>query len=349
MALRISYCPYRLLFTHPFGTAHGLRDGTDSVFIRVEEGGSCGYGEVTLPPYLTQTVQEAIQRIARIAARGEVHAGQLLSRLDALPELAGNASGCRAGLSTALIDLISKRTQWSVRKMLEVNERSAPLTLVTLGISALEEIPSKLRELPQSDALKVKVGDTEAASRINAIRALDNRQLFLDGNQGMRSIEEATAMISAVGIERSLGIEQPFDAVGDNLSRELGQLTGVTVFADESIQNMDDLRAKYASYGGVNLKLMKCGGLDRAKAMMDRARVLGLKVMLGSMSESSLGCTAMSQLAGEADLVDLDGPWLIKNDPFAGISMQEGRLVVPEGPGLGTTLIADLAFTPFGA
>ena len=107
--------------------------------------------------------------------------------------------------------------------------------------------------------------------------------------------------------------------------------------------------AKYAQFSGVNQKLMKCGGLDLAKAMADKARQLGMQVMLGSMSESSLGCSAMAQLAPEADIVDLDGPWLIKNDPFKGIEMVGGQLRLPDTPGMGADLVADLRFTPFGA
>ncbi|MBL7985370.1 MAG: dipeptide epimerase, partial [Flavobacteriales bacterium] len=122
------------------------------------------------------------------------------------------------------------------------------------------------------------------------------------------------------------------------------------VFGDESIRSKADLQAKRSLFGGVNIKLMKAGGLDRVAGLMHEARRNGQQVMLGSMSESSLGCTAMAHFAGAADVVDLDGPWLIKNDPFEGIRMTDsGGLRMPQDAGIGATLKADLDFIPVGA
>lgn len=159
-------------------------------------------------------------------------------------------------------------------------------------------------------------------------------------------MDNAMDWIQAVGLDRILGVEQPFSVEQDPWNRILAQQGKVTVFADESMQDLGSLQASSRYFGGVNLKLMKCGGLDRALAMADEAGRTGLKLMLGSMSESSLGCTAMAQLACMADVVDLDGPWLLANDPFTGITMAQGRLVLPSGPGFGTTLRAQLDFNP---
>jgi L-alanine-DL-glutamate epimerase-like enolase superfamily enzyme len=137
-------------------------------------------------------------------------------------------------------------------------------------------------------------------------------------------------------------MEQPFTEDDLDRHQELSTSGKVTVYADESIQDMAQLEARHAAFGGVNLKLMKCGGLDRAKAMAKCARELDLKVMLGSMSESSLGCTVMGHLAGMADIVDLDGPWLIANDPFRGIGMEQGRLRLPEGAGWAVDPVVEL-------
>lgn len=349
MSLHISYAPHRSLFKRPFGTAHGLRDGTDSLFIRLEEHGAVGYGEVTLPPYVSETIPDTIGRLKSLALRGPWTAESLQGALDALPELANGASAARAGLSMASLDLLAKQRSISVRELLGLPNAGRPVTLMTVGIGPAEDLPTVLGDLPASTGLKVKVGDAGATLRIEAIKQLDNRMLLIDGNQGLVSAEEAVSLIEAVGSERMICLEQPFSTDQDQLNLELHGVTGARIFADESVQGIEDLEAKHGLFSGVNIKLMKCGGIDKALAMADRAMDLGLGVMLGSMSESSLGCTAMAQIMGKAEIVDLDGPWLVKNDPFVGIRMEAGNLMLPDGPGLGVVLKAPLEFIQIGA
>ncbi|MEO8734812.1 MAG: enolase C-terminal domain-like protein, partial [Flavobacteriales bacterium] len=167
-------------------------------------------------------------------------------------------------------------------------------------------------------------------------------------NQGLTHVDDALELTAAVG-DRLLGLEQPFAVGMDDLQRSLQERIGTCVYGDESIQNEADILLQQGNFKGLNIKLMKCGGLDRAKKMAERGKALGMQVMLGSMSESSLGCTALAQLAGQAQVLDLDGPWLIKNDPFTGITMQKERLRVPNGPGIGARLQVDLAFHSAGA
>jgi L-Ala-D/L-Glu epimerase len=348
MALELSVARFRLLFKQPFGTSHGVRDGTDAIFIRAREGDQVGYGEVTLPPYLKERPESVVERLSSIASTPGVSADQLLQQLDQLPELKQGANGCRAGLHMALIDLIGRKLQAPVQELLGVVQLTHPITLVTIGISTIEELAAKLNDLPVSGALKIKVNDTAGAALIDRIKELDSRKLFLDGNQGIEHLEQAMILAKAAG-DRLLGFEEPFAPELRHLNQELGERSGVTVYADESVQEPKDVAPAHGVYGGVNIKLMKCGGLDRAMASAMLARENGLNVMLGSMSESSLGCTAMAQLSVGADLVDLDGPWLLKNDPFQGISMVNGELVLPDGPGLGVSLRAQLPFDPICA
>lgn len=342
--MRFATRPFRLLFKRPFGTAHGLRDGTDSLFVRLEERGVQGFGEVTLPPYLDETVAEARAKIEAIAAANTHSAKQLYERLEDHTQAYQLGPGCRAGLELALIDLIGKQLHLSAAELLGVEERRQPQCMVTLGIMPEAELAAALTDLPQSDVLKVKVGDDEAISRLRSIQVLDGRKLFLDGNQGMRSLNQLRQLLDEVRAGRLVGVEQPFDGLNDELNKGIIEVCGTDVYGDESIRSMEDLRRCGSSFSGVNLKLMKCGGLRLAKEMAVEARRLGKKVMLGSMSESSLGCTAMAHLAPLADLLDLDGPWLLKNDPFSGVAMQDGELVVPNGPGLGVAPVAEMTY-----
>ncbi len=338
--MRLSIAPYRLLFKHPFGTAHGLRDGTDSVFVRLDDGGYTGYGEATLPPYLPETQVGVIEEFR--ALEGGV---QLRALMEGDEEPNKHLSTpARAALSTAYYDLISRQQNANVSTLLIGKTTTLPETparvMVTLGHSAIAEIPSKLRELPPSSILKVKLGSDHDRATLEAVLKYDDRPLFLDANQGWHSTREATAAVELVGSARCVGLEQPFAKDRLDLHQELRDRGIGDLFGDESIQDLDDLERAADVFTGVNIKLMKCGGLDRAATMIRRARDLGLAVMLGSMSESSLGCGAMAQLAGWADLLDLDGPWLVANDPFTGLRMNRGNLVLEDPVGVGVRPLA---------
>lgn len=343
MALSIGYCPFRLLFIHPFRTSHGERDGTDSIFIRLEEGGMIGYGEVTLPPYLLEKPKDVIEKLLSLAQLELDDHRKLADHLNDPSAFSAHQQGARAGLQMALIDLESKRSDRTVAQLLDAYGSKNGSTLVTLGISDLKDLRDKISELPPSGALKVKVEGAMALQTIAEIKRWDDRPLFLDANQGLSQVADVLDLVAAGG-DRLWGLEQPFPVDRPDLQRAAQHAVNVCIYGDESIQCMQDLIDNVGIFGGVNIKLMKCGGLDRAKNMVVNARQHGMKVMLGSMSESSLGCTAMAHLACQADIIDLDGPWLIKNDPFVGLTMREGGFVLPAGLGIGAVLKEPLKF-----
>lgn len=346
MGIQFALRPYRLLFKRPFGTAHGLRDGTDALFIRLTVDGHEGWGEVTLPPYVKETVPDSIRRVEQLAQEGFRTGDALLEALDKHPVLQ-YAPATRAGVHTALVDAVARSRGQRVRELIKIHGSSEPIALMTMGICDSNEVPERLAELPASEALKLKIGDRAQSARVQEVMRLRKQLILLDGNQGLASVGEAAEVAAQVG-GRLLGFEQPFPADKDGLNEILAERTGALIIGDESVQDLAGLEASVGRFGGVNLKLMKCGGLDRAQAMATRATELGLVVMLGSMSESSLGCTAMAQLAGAAWIVDLDGPWLLRNDPFRGIGMERGKLVLPDGPGLGTVPVLELSPDPIG-
>ncbi|MEO8589247.1 MAG: enolase C-terminal domain-like protein [Flavobacteriales bacterium] len=332
--MRLSLATYRLLFKHPFGTAHGLRNGTDSVFVRLCDNGHEGYGEATLPPYLNETQAHVFQELKGMDLVRQIDA--LRTGKDVSNETLSPPT--RAALSTAYYDLISRQQGVSVSTLLTRGVGTGSpqgRAMVTLGHSSPHEIPAKLKELPRSAILKVKLGSDHDLETLGVVLGADERPLFLDANQGWMNVAQAMAAIGVVGGARLVGLEQPFAKDRLDLHKELRDEGAGALFADESVQDMADLERSVEAFTGVNVKLMKCGGLDRAFAMINRARELGMAVMLGSMSESSLGCGAMAQLAGSADLLDLDGPWLIANDPFMGLGMTEDGLTVEEPFGVG--------------
>lgn len=335
--MRLSLAPYRLLFKEPFGTAHGLRDGTDSVFVRLEHEGVVGYGEATLPPYVKETPELVIRSLRE---PGLVRSLEDLSAISpALPEWfdrVGSTAG-RTALSTAYYDLVFKLLKSSVSSHFQGTVR--PKAMITLGHGDPANYAARIARLPAGfRVLKIKLGTPHDLAILQAVLAADDRPLLLDANQGWTRPEQALEALVMAGPGRVVGIEQPFHAEDTANHLKLSRLTDVPVIADESVQDAADLERHGDAFGGVNIKLMKCGGLDRALALADRARALGKVVMLGSMSESSLGCAAMFSLAGHAELLDLDGPWLLKNDPFTGLTVRDGSMTVERPTGFGVSM-----------
>ena len=296
MPLRLSYAPYRLLFKHPFETSHGVRDGTDSIFIRIEGNGAVGYGEVTLPPYLEEKPRAVIDRLISLGHSELADQEACLAYLNDEKAWGKHEQGCRAGLHSAWIDLMSYKQQVTVAQILNVSNLKRALTMVTIGITPVAQVESVLQDLPKSDVLKVKMNGPVSIPMLQAVLAADPRPVFIDANQGLRSLAEAEELIRSAN-KRLVAIEQPFKVNDSGLQVEFQRKSNPVVYGDEAIQGLNDLEHVTGQFRGVNIKLIKCGGLDRAKAMADRAAELGMKLMLGSMSESSLGCTAMAHLA----------------------------------------------------
>ncbi|MBS1583747.1 MAG: hypothetical protein JST66_16230, partial [Bacteroidetes bacterium] len=258
MALRISYCPYRLRFIHPFGTAHGVREGTDSLFIRLEEHGAVGYGEVTLPPYLKEKPAEVVQRLEALGRSGLADSDALRAVLDDPDAFGSGQQGCRAGLHMAWIDLVGYQQQLPIYQLLDIHLSKSVVALVTIGITEPRDVADKLLELPAFNALKIKIKDRSSMAMLEAVRRLDGRQLFLDANQGLDDVDEALALVAAAD-NRLLALQQPFAVDRADHQRDLQARIPVCIYGDESIQGPEDLERAPGVFGGVNIKLMKCG------------------------------------------------------------------------------------------
>lgn len=325
-----------------------MRDGTDSVFVRLEQDGVLGYGEATLPPYLPETQASVIARINAIRLPDLLTPEDTDAAIGLISAATMHAPAARNAVTMAVLDMAAQMTGQPLWRFLRLPEPpGASKAMVTLACDRLGDLEPRLEELPVSDVLKVKLGTIDDREQLKSLIPLDNRPLLLDANQSIGTIEHALELIElAGGTERVIAMEQPFGKARLADHVELQARTPVPVILDESIQDPADLQAVDASIGGVNLKLMKCGGLVGAVAMAAFARAKGVRVMLGSMSESSLGCSAMAHLSGAAELVDLDGPWLVSNDPFGGIGEAPVGRWKPQQAGIGAALGLPIQFTP---
>jgi L-alanine-DL-glutamate epimerase-like enolase superfamily enzyme len=241
----------------------------------------------------------------------------------------------KAAIDIALMDWIGKKLGVPLYRYFGLDPRDAPLTTFSIGIDTPKITRQKTREAEAFPVLKVKVGlDTDEAT-IEAVRSVTNKPLRVDANEGWKDKEEAVRKILWLEKQGVEFIEQPMPAAMAEDIRWVHQRVSMPIIADEACERPADVPKCVGIYDGINVKLDKCGGLLEAQRMIQIARALGLKTMLGCMISSSISVTAAAHLSPLVDYADLDGNLLIANDAYTGVRVEKGRLVLPSGPGLG--------------
>lgn len=330
--MELSCYEYDLQLRKAFGIAGNSRMSTPVVFVRLEEDGVAGYGEASLPPYLEETRESVIQflRTLDLSRLGIPDAAKIRSLLHRKP---GNYAA-KAAVEIALLDLLSKQKAQPAFGYLGLS-RETPLNTYTIGIGPLDQVKSKLTDAEVFHVIKVKLGASNDKQIIEEVRKHTSLPLCIDVNQGWSTKEHALDMCHWLAERNVLLIEQPLHKSDLEGHQWLKSRSPLPLYADESFQNISDLDAVIDSFHGINIKLMKCGGPWRALEIVHVVREAGLKILLGSMNESSCANMAAAHLSSLADFTDLDGPFLINNNPFKDPEMQLGRMVLTEKPGLG--------------
>ena len=211
----------------------------------------------------------------------------------------------------------------------------APVTTFSIGIDTPEITKQKVREAEAFPVLKIKVGlDTDEAT-IAAVRSVTKKPLRVDANEGWKDKEEAVRKINWLETQGVEFVEQPMPAEMIEETRWVRKRVHLPLIADEAAVNAREIPGLVDAYDGVNVKLDKCGGIQQALRMIYVAKSLGMKTMLGCMISSSVSVTAAAHLSPLVDYADLDGNLLIANDPYSGVKVEQGKLILPDGPGLG--------------
>ncbi len=252
--------------------------------------------------------------------------------LDAL--LAGLPPAQRCGLDVALHDCIAKDVGRPLWRLLGLDPARTPLTSFTIGIATLDETLAKVREVGAHPVIKVKLGSGAEIETLAAIRSIYTGTIRVDANEGW-SPESAVAILRELERFEIEFCEQPIPAGTPARLRWIRERTSIPLVTDEDSKDARDLPALAGCVDGINVKLVKCGGIRGALAMIHTARALGLKIMLGCMVESAILSTAAAHLSPLVDWADLDGPFLVARDPFDGLRYANGKIVLPHGPGLG--------------
>ena len=332
--------PYRLQFKYPFAITHGIRTFTDAVFIAIEKDGLWGFGEATLPPYLSDTVQSTCQFLESLNTQQiEINFDQLQQlSTESLPGKKDENMPAKAAFNMALWDIKGKIENKKVDTYFK-NESAVSTVYCTysLGVSNEQETALKLKDAVDFKLIKLKLDGTNDQERILNFRKFSDQPFAVDANQAWQNLDQAKAMHDFLITQNCFLIEQPFPKNDHQLAAAFKQYSTLPVMADEAFQTIDDLEKIANSYDGINIKLMKCGGISNAYAIIEKAKSLQLKILIGCMSESACGCAAAAMLQSHASFTDLDGPWLINNNPFNGYDLLNGEIITQGPSGLGVS------------
>lgn len=338
--MHLSFFPYELQLQHTFTVASYSRTTTPDVQVEIEYDGYVGYGEASMPPYLGHTVESVcafLQKVNLEQFSDPFQMEDILTYVDGLSE--GDAPA-KAAIDIALHDLVGKLIGQPWWRLWGLDAAKAPSTTFTIGIDTPEVVREKTLECADRfNILKVKVGLDSDEEMIRTIRSVTDLPLAVDANQGWQDRQKALDEIFWLKEQGVVMVEQPMAVDRLDDIAWITEQSPLPIFADESIQRLRDIPSIKGAFTGINIKLMKCTGMREAWKMLTLARSLGMKVMVGCMTETSCAVSAAAQLSPAVDFADLDGNLLISNDRFSGVRVVEGRLTLPDAPGIGITPI----------
>lgn len=334
--MHLSFEPYELKLKHVFTVSSFSRSTTPDVQVRIDYDGYTGYGEASMPPYLGQTVESVCSFLKKVDLEQFPDPFCIDDILTYIDSLSDGDSAAKAAVDIALHDLVGKIIGAPWHRMLGLNPEKTPNTTYTIGIDTDEMVKLKTREVAgQFKILKVKLGTPRDREMIRAIREVSDLPIAVDVNQGWKNKKKALDEIFWLKEQGIVMVEQPMPKEMLDANAWLTERSPLPTFADEAIQRLKDIPAVKGAYTGINIKLMKCTGMREAWKMMNYARVEGMKVMIGCMTETSCAIAAAAQLSPAVDFADLDGNLLIANDIFRGTTVVDGKITLNQLPGIG--------------
>ena len=333
--MKLSFKPYTLELKHVFTIATNSRTTTPVMLTEIEYDGIKGFGEASMPPYLGESQESASAFLSKVNLEqfdDPFELENILSYIDSIEE---KNTAAKASVDIALHDLVGKLMNKPWHAIWGFDKEKTPSTSFTIGIDTPEVVKQKVKEAEIYNILKVKLGRDTDKEMIETIRSVTDKPLTADINQGWQDKHFALEMINWLKEKNVEFIEQPMPKEMVDDIAWITENSPLPIIGDESIQRLSDVVKAHGVYHGINIKLMKCTGMREAHKMLTLARSLGMKVMLGCMTETSCAISAASQLSPMVDWADLDGNLLIKNDPFKGTEVINGKLVLNDSPGIG--------------
>ncbi len=329
----------RLTLRHTWTTTMSSSQYRDVIRTRYTKDGVTGLGEgapIVRYGEDARTAEAMLKEIGNLVEAADPWSYEKLLAT-VFERVAGEHAG-KAALDIALFDWIGKRLELPVYRLFGLDPADAPITTMSIGIDTPESTKQKVEEAADFPVLKIKMGIGKDEDTLQAIRAVTRKRLRVDANEGWTSKEEALDKIQ--WLQQDGGVEFVEQPMRGDLTADHAWLRArvkMPIIADEACTEIAVIPALAGAYDGVNVKLDKAGGILQAYRWISIARALGLKTMLGCMVSSSISVTAAAHLSPMVDFADLDGNLLISNDRHRGVRVHDGRLILPDGAGLGLT------------
>lgn len=337
--LKLTHYPYTLELKHVFTIATNSRTTTPVVLTELEYDGMIGYGEASLPPYLGESHQTVAEFLSKVDMNKYDNVFDLENILTDIDKIAPGNTAAKAAVDIALHDLVGKLLNQPWYNIWGYDKTKTPHTSFTIGIDTPDVVRTKVKEAEEYKILKVKLGRDTDKEMIETIRSVSQTPLTVDVNQGWKDKNFALEMIYWLKEKNVLFVEQPMPKTQIDDMAWLTERSPLPTIGDESVQRLEDVIKAHGVFSGINIKLMKCTGMREAHKMILMARALGMKVMLGCMTETSCAISAASHLSPMVDWADLDGALLIKNDVFDGTKIIDGKVTLMDRPGIGVKKI----------
>ena len=332
---RIEAKIYEVKLRHAWTLSRGTWNTRRNVIVRIEKDGVFGLGESAPIARYNESAESGLAFIEKAKPVLQKDLWAFHDRWNEIDALAPGEHAAKAALDLAILDWIGKKLGVPVYRLFGLNPSKELVTTMTIAIDEVPVMQEKIREAADFLVYKIKVGTDNDRKIIEGCRAATDKPFRVDANEGWKDKEQALEMIRwMAGLNVEL-MEQPMPADRLDDIAWIKERSPLPIFADESLMMTADLPRIAAAFHGVNVKLMKCGGIQEAVRIAAMARALGLKLMLGCMVETSIGISAAAAVGPLFDYLDLDGNVLITNDPFKGVRTEKGRILLNDKPGLG--------------
>jgi L-alanine-DL-glutamate epimerase-like enolase superfamily enzyme len=331
----------RLFLKHTWTTTMSSSEYRDVLMVRYTRDGITGYGEGAPIIRYKEDAKDGQRWVESIHdLLTNTNPWHIEDLEDEIWKREPGQWAAKSAIDIALMDWIGKKLGIPIYQYYGLDPEKAPVTTFSIGMDKPEVVKEKVEEAAPYPVLKIKVGLPTDKDMIASVRAVTNKPLRVDANEGWTTKEEALRNIEYLQTQGVEFIEQPMPAANWDDIKWLSTRVKLPIIADEACERPPDvLKCKEAGYSGVNIKLDKAGGVRNAYKMLQIAKALGMKTMLGCMISSSCTVTAAAMLSPMVDYADLDGDLLIRNDPFEGVKVEKGKLILPNGPGLGLKVL----------
>jgi len=332
--LQLKHYSFDLAFEYPFTISKGTKTHQPTLITSLGLGSITGYGEAPAITYYDVTVPQMVESLE--AKRGMIEKYALTDPQrfwHFLHHLIPGQHFLTATLDIAGWDLFAKLNRKPLYQLLGIKWENVPLTDYTIGIDTIDNMVSKLKAHPWP-VYKIKVANAADIDILRVLRANTTAPFRIDVNEGW-TFEEAKVLLPELQRLNVTMVEQPLPKDAHDAMKELKAISPIPLFADESCRTEDEVKKCADGFHGINIKLTKCGGITPALRMIKEARSLGLKVMMGSMNETTIGSAAIANLLPLLDEVDADGPLLLKEDVAEGLGYEDGVIKLSGGHGLG--------------